>query len=535
MGLREEYVLERNLAILEARESFWCFQKITDPTNFKDERTYLIILALSLQSFYQNEIVSYWSPLSYEHHERVDLEDATVDITIKPNEDGGTDFIVDARNTDILIVEIPPRHHKSHSLIMFEDWVFGQDTKQILITASYNSNLANEFSQYVRDGIEQVKMRATDIIYRDIFPLTRTKRGDRSKQRWSLEGSFLSYTGAGIFAGVMGKGGNMIIIDDPIRGAIEAFNENHLDKVWTAYTNSWLSRLERPRKQILVMTPWIEGDPCDRIVKGAGESKEKVLVLNMKAWTEKQGMLCEEILDFRSFQVLKARLDPIILSGNYLCTRLGLVGKLYTNFNTFTYDEQPSLFEEVYCYIDTADEGKDYLAGVVVGIVSDRDEFNMPIKKAYVLDLMYTQAGMEITEPETVNFLVRNHRQRSMMVDIESNNGGRGFARSVERILRESPKSRGIIINWFSQNMNKAARINNESNTIMKYFYFPADWKNRNRQWKEASMSLIKYSKEGGNAHDDIQDALTGISERKINTDRSMLDAIGQGKRLGNR
>ena len=529
MSYRQEYELERSLVILEARESFWCFQKITDPVNFKDERTYLIVLAISLQSFYEDKIISYWSNLPITHHENLGLEDTTIPVEMV--QDGtGTLFTADARGADILIVEIPPRHHKSHSLIMFEDWIFGKDTKQILITASYNSNLAHEFSQYVRDGIEEQKMRSTDIVYRDIFPLTRTKRGDRSKQRWSLEGSFLSYTGAGILAGVMGKGGNMIIIDDPIRGALEAFNENHLDKVWTAYTNSWLSRLERPRKQILVMTPWIEGDPADRIIDGAKDSKENVFVLNMKAWTEKQGMLCDEILDLRSFEILKSRLDPIILSGNYLCTRLGLVGKLYTQFNTYTEDERPELFEEIYCYIDTADEGKDFLSGPLVGINSGKDEFGMDIKKAYLLDVIYSDKGMEITEPMTVNFLIENHIQSNMTVDIESNNGGRGFSRAVEKLLKNDHRSRGITINWFSQNVNKLARINNESNTIMKYFYYPADFRTRNKMWNAFATSLIRYSKEGGNKHDDGPDSMSGISERRINRDLTMLDAIGMSK-----
>ncbi len=358
--IKEEYRLEREIATLEARESFWHFQKITDPTSFRDDRTYLIILSLALQSFYENNPVSYTpnAPI-----QKLDLDACDIDIDIT-NET----ITVDSSNADILIIEIPPRHHKSHSLIHFEDWIFGQNNKQIIITASYNSILANEFSQYVRDGIEQKRMKLTDIIYSDIFPYTRMKFNDRSKQRWSLESSFLSYTGAGIMSGVMGKGGNLIIIDDPIKGALEAFNVKHLDKVWTSYTNSWLSRLEKPRKQILVMTPWIEGDPGDRIIKGAKESGEIVKVINMPVYSEKQGMLCEDILDKRAFNILSSRLDPIILSGNYLCKRLGLMGKLYKKFNIYKPEDLPDKFDEIFVYIDTADEGTDFLFAGAAGV-----------------------------------------------------------------------------------------------------------------------------------------------------------------------
>ena len=518
--IKAEYIAERNVATLEARESFWHFQKLTDPANFNDSRTYLIILSLALQSFYACRPVSY-SPT--EPIKELDLDGSDISISIN----NGT-ITVDCEDADILIIEIPPRHHKSHSLIHFEDWVFGQDNKQIIITASYNSVLANEFSQYVRDGIEQTRMKSTDIIYSDVFPFTRMKYGDRSKQRWSLEGTFLSYTGAGILSGVMGKGGNLIIIDDPIKGALEAFNEKHLEKVWTSYTNSWLSRLERPRKQILVMTPWIEDDPGDRIITGAKESGEIVKVLNMPVYSEKQGMLCDDILDKRSFDILSARLDPIILSGNYLCRRLGLAGKLYKNFNLYKPEDLPDKFDEIFVYIDTADEGSDYLFAGAAGIEDTKDEHGFYLKKAYLLDVYGSKDGMEITEPATAKFLadLADKTGQNINVMIESNNGGRGFARNVESILEiEYPvQFRKIVIEWFHQSENKQARINSESNTIMRFCYFPANWKDR---WPKYYELMKRYSREGDNEYDDHADMTTGIAEH-INTEMSIMDILNR-------
>ncbi|MCK5609444.1 hypothetical protein KAR91_46655, partial [Candidatus Pacearchaeota archaeon] len=265
------FIAKRKKKIKQARRCFWTFQKLNDPRSFHDERTYLILLALSLQSFYKDEPASYLAKFSIEHHQRIDLSDSTIDYTFESKGEK-TLITVDNSNADILIVEAPRRHHKSHTLINFEDWVFGQDNKHIMITSAHNTDLANEFSQYVRDGIEQVRFKATDIIYSDIFPFTRMKYGDRSKKRWALEGNYLSYTGSGIMTPVTGKGGKMIVFDDPVKGPLEAFNEKHLEKLWTSYTNGWLAPLEHPRKQIFVMTPWIEGDPGDRIIKGAKES-----------------------------------------------------------------------------------------------------------------------------------------------------------------------------------------------------------------------------------------------------------------------
>lgn len=528
--LERLYTLKRELKIINARESFWDFQKITDPHSFRDDRTYLIVLALSLQSFYKDEPASYLADYPLSHHTKLDMVDCTIDYSFEAEGDK-TRITVDISGADTLIIEAPRRHHKSHSLINFECWVFGQDPKHIMITSAHNTDLANEFSQYVRDGIKEQRVSPTAIIYSDIFPLTIMKYGDSSKKRWALSESFLSYAGSGILTPVTGKGGRMIVFDDPIKGPLEAFNEVHLDKLWSAYVNGWLAPLEHPRKQILVMTPWVLGDIGDRIVEGAEESGEIVKIYNCKAYTPTQGMLCTDILDKRAFDILCSRLDPVILSGNYLCTRIGSAGALYPELKYYTPDEKPKKFDEIYCYIDTADQGDDYLAAPVVGLIHGKDEFDLPIKKAYLLDIYYTQDGMHITEDETARFLMRNHIQSTMNVDIESNNGGSGFGRNVIRILKTMTGWRGIIINTFHQSENKMARINSESNTIMKYFYFPKNCEQINKSWFDAMTSMKKYSKEGKNKNDDVQDSLTGIAEKKVNTEFTMFDAIAASKR----
>ncbi len=522
------YDLLRQKRIRKARNLLWEFQKITAPQDYKEERTYLLILAICLQSFYQDKPIKYESYLPPGEHQNLDLSGGNIDVEIRKNDEGGSTFEVDMSNVDILIIEIPPRHHKSHSLIIFEDWVFGQDPKHIMITAAHNANLAFEFSQYVRDGIEEYRMSLMDIIYSDVFPGTRTKQGDRSKQRWALEGTYLSYAGSGIMSPVTGKGGKMVVFDDPVKGPLEAFSEVHLEKLWMALTNGWLSRLEKPRKQIHVMTPWVKGDPGDRTVTGAVESGEVVKVINMKAWEENQGMLCEDILDKRAYDILESRMHPAVFSGNYKSKRIDIIGRLYPSFSTYVPEDLPTKFAEIYCYIDTADEGKDYLAAGIMGIVNTKDDYGIALKKGYVLGIYLTNEGMEITEVGTAKFLIDHHTQSHMNVMVESNAGGRGFARNVQRILESEyrEKSRGIVIEWFHQGENKNARINAESHTIMQHIYFPANWE---KLWPLCYEMMNRYMKEGKNEFDDIQDCITGLAEH-INQEITMLEALRMRK-----
>lgn len=519
--------LRRIEKILEARESFWEFQKIISPDDFFDERTYLLLLALALQSFYENQPITYLADHPISHHERVDFSDSTIDYFFQ-DKGNKTLITVDVSDTDILIIEVPRRHHKSHTLINFETWILGKNPKNILATAAHNADLANEFSQYVRDGIEQVRLRAIDIIYEDIFPATMTKYGDRSKKRWALEGSYLSYTGAGIMTPIVGKGASFGFFDDVLKGPKEAFNQTHLEKLWTSYSTGWLPCLEKPRKQVFVMTPWVEDDPGARIQKEAKESGEVVKVFNCKAYTDEQGMLCEDILDKRSYDILKARMHPVIFEGNFNSRRIPMIGRLYTSFQTYKPEDLPSKFHEIYAYIDTADEGKDYLAAGVMGVLNTKDEFGIKLKKGYMLGVYVSQQGMEITEEATAKFLVDHHIQSHMKVMVESNAGGRAFARNVKKILREryKEKSRGIQIEWFHQSDNKNARINAESHTVMKYLYMPANW---SELWPVYHDMMTRYMKDGENEFDDCQDMTTGLAER-LNQELTMLEALKMKK-----
>ena len=130
--------------------------------------------------------------------------------------------------------------------------------------------------------------------------------------------------------------------------------------------------------------------------------------------------------------------------------------------------------------------------------------------EAYVLDLLYTKDAMEETEPATAAMLYRNDVN---VADFESNNGGRGFARQVRRILQDTYKSNKTVINTFAQTKNKAARILSNSTWVMEHIYFPTNWKDR---WPEYYRAMTRYQREGKNANDDAQDATTGIAE-KIN------------------
>lgn len=475
--------LLREKKILKARRSFWHFCKTLAPDFYKDDRWHLKRLCDALQALYEGRIIRYSENAPWRIVESLDgLKSGYVAC-------------------DSLILNQPPRHGKSRTLILFCEWALGLDTRNRIITGSYNDDLAQDFSRYTRDGIAEEKTYPHEIVYSDIFPDTRIKQGDASYQKWALEGEYFNYKGAGVGGSVTGKGCNIQIIDDPIKDAETAYSELALDKVWRWITGTMLSRKEGERPiQILNMTRWASKDPCGRYLES--KRAHKWFVLKFEAYTKEQGMLCPDLLSFDAYTGLKETMDTAIFQANYHQEPLDIKGSLYKNLKEYPYvpknEDGSDRFEQIIAYGDTADKGDNYLCVIVAGVYRG---------EAWVLDILYTQQGMETTEPKTAELLIKNNVN---FAKIESNNGGRGFARNVERLIWENHKTRKVGIAWFHQSKNKMARILSNSTFVMNHIFFPQGWEYK---WPEFFLALTGFQKEGKNKFDDAPDTITGIAE----------------------
>ena len=319
---------------------------------------------------------------------------------------------------------------------------------------------------------------------------------------WSLEDGYNNYLATSPTGTATGFGADLIIIDDLIKSAAEANNADVLEKHWSWFTDTMLSRLEEGGKIIIVMTRWHSMDLAGRIIDSYGEQAEVVLY---KAVQEDGSMLCPEILSRESYEDKARQISQEIVEANYQQTPIDIKGRLYSDFRTYTRLPEDQygrpVYSEIRNYTDTADTGADYLCSI------DYVEYN---GEAYVINVLYTRDGMEITEPATAEMLYEDGVNTA---DIESNNGGRGFARNVERLLWEKYQTNRCVIRPFYQSKNKISRILSNSTWVMNHIYFPVNWRDR---WPEYYKAMATYQREGKNAHDDAPDATTGIAE-KIN------------------
>lgn len=444
-----------------ARREFFFYCHLTAPDFYRPDRQYLVDLCREFQEFLESD-------------------------------------------EKVMIVNEPPRHGKSRTAGKLVEWILGKDQKKKIMTGSYNETLSTTFSKNVRNTITEQKADAGKTIFSDIFPGITIKRGDGAMNLWSLEGGYNNYLATSPTGTATGFGADIIIIDDLIKSAEEAHNETTKEKHWSWFTDTMLSRLEEGGKIIIIMTRWASDDLAGRALEHYLEQGVKVRHICMKALVdkEKKQMLCSEILSYQSYMEKVAAMGEDIAAANYQQEPIDLKGCLYTSFKT--YDKLPvdtegnSLFEGIYSYTDTADEGDDYLCSIIWGVY---------MKEAYILDVYYTQQGMEITEPETAR---RFKEWRVNLSRIESNNGGSGFARNVKRISEEDLRNFLTVFKWFHQSKNKKARILSNATWVMAHILYPANWKHK---WPDYYKSMVKYQKEGENKHDDAQDCTTGVAE----------------------
>jgi predicted phage terminase large subunit-like protein len=416
-----------------------------------------------------------------------------------------------------LIISMPPQHGKSEcSSRRLPAYIAGlrPEDKQALIC--YNSSKAQKFGREI-----MTIMREPD--YKGIFPdVQYPDRGyTGAKSNTNMERESINSRGSMKFVGVngplTGDPVDVLLMDDLYKDWAEANSPIIRDSVWDWYTSVADTRLHNGSQQLIVFTRWHEDDLVGRL-----QRLGKVVELDLNRPIEEQieALKHDEFLriNLEAIQTKQAsKIDPReigealwperhskekLLSAKeknetqFQCLYQGdpqdKKGLLYSGFETYVNLPQLAIKK---AYIDTADKGTDFLCGIVYGVPVGGSE------DVYILDVLYSQEPMEYTEPETVNLLNRNNVHEAM---VESNNGGRGFARVVEKGVRTE-------IITFTQSKNKEARILTNSSEVQRRVKFPDDWQFR---WPEFYEHTTKFKKLfGANKHDDCVDALTGVVE----------------------
>ena len=416
-----------------------------------------------------------------------------------------------------LIVSVPPQHGKSvGATTLLPAYMLGLDPDMRIAIASYSGTLASKFNRRVQRILDSKE-------YSQIFPDTTIKQGTKPLGyiRTSDEVEIVGHKGELISVGREGSlTGNRVdcfILDDLYKDAMEAQSPVVRENCWEWYTSVVRTRMHNASRELIVFTRWHEEDligtllrsePCRELRSMADideAGSDEWLVLNFEAlksspateldprgegealWPEQQSV---ELLQS------KRRLDPVRFEAMYQGHPSSKEGYLYGD-NFREYEFLPRDIVTSASYTDTADAGDDYLCSVAYSIDTDG--------VIYITDVVYSREPMEHTERLVAAMLTEARTRKAY---VESNNGGRGFARSLQRLL---PK---VKVEWFHQSGNKEARILSNSATVLHNIRMPKDWHLR---WPEFYAHLTTYRRLfRANRHDDAADALTGVVEREV-------------------
>lgn len=183
------------------------------------------------------------------------------------------------RRSPRLMILAPPRHGKSDAASRrFPAYALGRYPDLQIIGASYAMALAKRMSRDVQRIIDEPA-------YHELFPSTllpgKGVKGHgytRTNELFEIVGQRGGYRAAGVGVGITGMGGDIGIIDDPVKDARDAASSVYREGVWDWYTSTFYTRIEAGGGILLMLTRWHEDDLAGRLLKamesGDGEQWE---------------------------------------------------------------------------------------------------------------------------------------------------------------------------------------------------------------------------------------------------------------------
>jgi predicted phage terminase large subunit-like protein len=193
-----------------------------------------------------------------------------------------------------LIVSMPPRHGKSELISRrFVPWLQGRDPYRNVIFATYNEDFAKDFGADVRNIMMLPQ-------YKHVFPSFGLRKGGASKSRIQTgSGGMSVFVGRG--GSITGRGGDFVILDDPIKDSIEANSPTLREQLWQWFTQVLMTRLMTASASIvIVQTRWHEDDLIGRLTDPTNphyspEEASKWKIINLPALAEEDDPLGREV------------------------------------------------------------------------------------------------------------------------------------------------------------------------------------------------------------------------------------------------
>lgn len=384
-----------------------------------------------------------------------------------------------------LSVSMPPRAGKSYITSLFCAWTLGNNPKESVMRNTCTATLYAKFSYDTR----AIVLSQT---FREVFPDVRISPDKANLQGWNTtQSKMVGYFGAGVGGTIIGFGASLLAITDDLYTGIEtALNETANDKViqWKQATHD--SRMESGCRRIDIGTRWSRDDVIG--YQMANNEYDKSIIV--KALDDNNNSFCEAVMTTQEYLDKRNKTAKEIWLAEYQQQPVDILGRMFAQLETIEESDFRKIHKQIegtIAYVDVSDQGKDYTAVAIAGIIKD---------KIYIVDYLFTKDNTDVTIPLTASLM---NKWNVSYCRVESNSMGAMFSRDLQRQVTKTK------ILQVHNTTNKMTRILMQSAFILQKMTFVLY---RNSSCRTFLENTYTFSKEGKNKNDDAPDCLAGLS-----------------------
>jgi len=289
---------------------------------------------------------------------------------------------VERGEIDRLMLLVPPRHGKSElASKRFPAWYLGRQPGKQFLSVSANSELASDFGREVRNIIGSPE-------YQAVFD-TSLAQDSQAKGKWHTSAGGIYYA-VGIDGGVLGRGGDVILIDDPYATMKDAQSEVTRKNVWDWYTGTAYNRLMPGGAIVVINHRMHEDDLSGRLLAQQAAGGDKWEVIQLPAISDRGTALWPDSYPVETLERIRRNTIPRFWSALYQQNPTPDDGDYFKgdwlkSFTTMPPKETLAIYGAS-DYAVTA-EGGDFTVHVVVGVDPDGH--------MYLLDLWRKQTSSD--------------------------------------------------------------------------------------------------------------------------------------------
>ena len=163
-----------------------------------------------------------------------------------------------------LIIEAPPQHGKTSTVVEFLTWILGKRPDLKTFYASFSERLGIRANIFIQRTMLSPR-------YSMVFPSVTigSESGGiaavRNREMIEIEGRKGYFRNTTVQGPINGEAMDLGVLDDPIKGREAASSPSIRDKTWLWFTDDFLSRFSDSAGLLCILTRWHIDDPIGRL------------------------------------------------------------------------------------------------------------------------------------------------------------------------------------------------------------------------------------------------------------------------------